>query len=115
MDALLGVRYFDATTDLEFKGNDILLNKDFDFVEPYVGMRFKNNWDKWAVGGRFDVGGFGVGSEVSYKYNAHIAYQFTDLFGLTLGYQAYKPNYQEERFKYNVGNEGFLLGFIFNL
>ena len=115
LDALLGVRYFDASTDLEFKGNDILLNKEFSFVEPYVGLRLRNYWGKWGIGGRIDVGGFGAGSEVSYNYNALVAYQFTDLFGLTLGYQAYKPNYQEDLFAYNIGNEGFLLGFIFKL
>lgn len=112
LDVLAGARYFDMNMDLEFDGNEIL-GKEFNFVEPYVGMRFQNDWGKWALGGRFDVGGFGAGSEISYKYNGLIAYQFTDLFGLTLGYQAYKPNYQEKLFKYNVGNEGFLLGFIF--
>lgn len=113
LDALVGARYFDMNIDLEFKGNDILLNKEFDFVEPYVGLQLRNYWGKWSVGGRIDAGGFGAGSEISYNYNALVAYQFTDLFGLTLGYQAYKPNYQEELFKYNVGNEGFLVGFIF--
>jgi len=114
MDALAGARYFNMNSETKFNGNEIS-NRDFNFVEPYVGMRFKNDWGKWAVGARIDVGGFGVGSEISYKYNALVAYKFTDLFGLTIGYQSYKPNYQDTLFKYNIGNEGFLLGFIFNL
>lgn len=113
LDALAGVRYFNVNLETEFDGNEIS-ERDFNFVEPYVGMRFQNVWNKWMLAGRIDAGGFGAGSEISYKYNALLAYQFTDLFGLSLGYQAYKPNYQDTLFKYNVGNEGFLLGFNFN-
>jgi len=112
LDALAGARYFNANMDIDFDENEIY-SKDFNWVEPYVGVRFKNDWGKWAIGGRFDVGGFGAGSDFSYKYNGLVAYQFTDLFGLTLGYQGYKPDYQEELFEYKVANQGFLLGFIF--
>lgn len=114
LDALVGARFFDVNTNTEFDGVEVS-SKDFNFLEPYVGMRFENNWTKWSVGGRFDIGGFGAGSEISYKYNVLVGYQFTDLFGLALGYQAYKPDYQEDLFRYNVGSEGLLLGFNFNL
>lgn len=112
LDVLAGVRYFNVNIDIDFDENE-LLSKDFNFVEPYIGLRFQKDWNKWAIGGRFDVGGFGAGSEFSYKYNGLVAYQFTDLFGLTLGYQGYKPDYQEQFFNYKIANQGFLLGFIF--
>ena len=114
LDALAGVRFFNLKSETEFDENEIS-SRDFDFVDPYVGMRFQNVWNKWSIGARIDVAGFGTGSEISYKYNALAGYQFTDLFGLSLGYQAFKPDYQDTGFKYNIGNEGFLLGFIFKL
>jgi len=114
IDAIAGARFFDVNTSVEIDGNDFS-SKDFNFIEPYIGVRFKNDWDKWAVGGRFDVGGFGMGSEFSYKYNAMVGYQFTDLFGLNLGYQAYKPDYEDDYFIYNIASQGLLLGFNFTL
>lgn len=112
LDALAGARFFDVNTNTEL--NDVALSsRDFNFIEPYVGMRFQNYWEKWAVGGRIDAGGFGVGSEISYKYNLFVGYQFSELFDLNLGYQSYKPNYVDDLFTYNIASEGFLLGFNF--
>lgn len=112
LDALVGARFFDVNTNTELNGV-ALSSRDFNFIEPYIGMRFQNNWEKWAVGGRIDAGGFGVGSEISYKYNLLVGYQFSELFGLNLGYQSYKPNYVDDLFVYNIASEGFLLGFNF--
>jgi hypothetical protein len=84
LDALAGARFFDVNTNTVINSIE-RSDRDFNFFEPYVGLRFKNDWKKWAVGGRFDVGGFGAGSEISYKYNVLVGYQFTDLFGLNLG------------------------------
>ena len=73
----------------------------------------KNVWNKFALSGYFDIGGFGVGSDFSYKYYIMMGYAFSDLFELQLGYEGYKPDYKDNGFNYNVGNQGFLLGFNF--
>ncbi len=112
LDALVGARFFDVNVNLEIDEVEVS-KKDFNFLEPYIGVRFRNDWNKFSLGGRADIGGFGLGTEYSYKLNGYVGYQFTKLFGLTLGYQLYRPDYQEDNFVYNVGNQGFLLGFNF--
>lgn len=115
LDALAGVRFFDVNTNTQLNGTEVS-TRDFNFVEPYIGMRFQNDWTKWAVGGRFDVGGFGISNdEISYKYNLLVGYKFTNTFGLDVGYQSYKPDYQDGAFGYNVASQGFILGFSFSL
>jgi hypothetical protein len=104
LDALAGGRFFDVNTNTQKNGVEVS-DKDFNFIEPYIGMRFQNDWNKWAVGGRFDVGGFGISDdEISYKYNLMVAYQFSELFSLDLGYQAFKPDYVDGLFTYNIAN-----------
>jgi hypothetical protein len=98
MDVLFGGRYFSVDTKLENTTKDRTIGDvKIDFIDPYVGLRMANHWDKWAVGGRFDVGGFGVGSEISYKYNVMVGYKFSELFQLDLGYQSYRPDYIEKK------------------
>jgi len=114
VDALFGARYFDINVDLNID-NTNALNSDDNFIDPYVGLRFSNYWNKFGVAGRVDVGGFGVGSEISYKYNLLATYQFSKLFELALGYQAYNPYYDNGiDLIYDLSSEGFLLGFNFN-
>lgn len=115
LDALLGVRYYDLKLDLDFE-NINNIKKSFNFTDPYIGVRFKNNWDKFGIGGRFDLGGFGIGSDISYKYNVYTVYKFSELFQLIFGYQGYTPDYkQNNNFAYNVTSAGFILGFNFSL
>lgn len=115
LDALLGGRYYDINVELDFE-NINTIKKGFNFIDPYVGLRFSNFWNKFGIGGRFDVGGFGVGSEISYKYNLFTEYEFSKLFQLQLGYQDYTPNYEDgNNLKYNVTSAGFVLGLNFAL
>ena len=114
LDALFGVRYYDLNLDLDFETINTI-KKGFNFTDPYIGVRFKNSWDKFGLGGRFDVGGFGIGSEISYKYNVYTEYKFSELFQLQFGYQGYTPEYEDNDFEYNVTSAGFILGFNFAL
>jgi len=102
-------RKFDLNIDVERDGNN-LSNDDLNFLDPFVGLRLANFWNKFGLGGRFDMGGFGVGSDFSYKYNAFAAYQFSKLFVLELGYQGYKPDYSDDNIGYNVASAGFFIG-----
>lgn len=112
-DGLLGVRFFKLNTTVNKVGIGSEGERKIDFVDPYLGLRIKNVWNKFALGGYFDVGGFGIGSDLSYKYNVITGYGFSELFELQFGYQGYKPDYQSKAFNYNVGNAGFFLGFNF--
>jgi len=114
IDALVGARYFNVNTNVQI--NEIVIaDKDINFLDPYVGVRFKNECHKWVLSGRADIGGFEMGSDHSYKINGLISYKFSKSFVTSVGYQLYKPDYQKDGFSYNIANEGFLLGFTFVL
>lgn len=110
MDALLGARFFNTTVNVDADNTEIA-NEKFNFLDPYVGVRFLTDWEKWALRGRADIGGFGLGSEYSYKLNGFVSYKFKETLVLSLGYQIYQPFYKEDLFEYKLANEGFLLGF----
>jgi hypothetical protein len=112
LDALIGLRYFNTNTNV--KVNDaVIADKDINFLDPYVGVRFRNDWNKWAISGRADIGGFDMGSDHSYKINGLITYKFSESFATSVGYQIYQPDYKKDKFRYNIANEGFLIGFSF--
>jgi len=118
LEVIFGARYFDLSTDI--KGVDgissVFSHFEENFIDPFVGLRFVNYWNKFGLLGRFDFGGFGVGSEISYKYNLGVGYKFSRLFELMLAYEAYNPFYDNgENFVYDVSTEGFLLGFKFQI
>jgi hypothetical protein len=110
MDVLAGARFFDNSINVTI--DDVEIPKlGFNFFDPYVGVRFVNDWNKWALRGRIDIGGFGLGSEYSYKFNGFVSYKFKETLVLSLGYQVFQPYYKEDLFEYKLANQGFLLGF----
>ena len=112
MDALLGLRYFNTNTNVTFNER-VITDKDINFLDPYIGIRFVNEWNKWAIRGRADIGGFDIGSDHSYKINGLVTYKFSESFATSVGYQIYQPDYKKDKFRYNIANEGFLIGFTF--
>lgn len=112
MDALFGARYFNVNTNVKINDN-VIADKDINFLDPYIGVRFINEWEKWSIRGRADIGGFDIGSHHSYKINGLISYKFSESFATSVGYQIYQPDYKKDKFRYNIANEGFLIGFTF--
>ena len=114
IDALLGMRYFGLKPSIDINGQNVL-DKSINFVDPYIGIRFKNTNDKWINSARFDIGGFGVGSEFSWKFDLLLGYQFSDRSSMYLGYQAYDVDYEADNsFVYDVFTGGIITGFNFH-
>lgn len=117
LDVLFGGRYYSANSKIT--GGSLinaLYDDNINFIDPYIGLAFNNDWNKFSLGGSIDVGGFGFGSgsEISYKYSMLVGYQITDVIGLDLGYKAYQPLYEEQDFSYNLATQGFFAGFSFS-
>ena len=115
MEALLGGRYFNSNTTLDTQQRN-LLDKGFNFTDPYIGVRFKNGDHKFNYSARADVGGFGIGSEVSWKLNLLIGYNVWRHLALYTGYQTFGVDYVDENssFQYNVNTAGFVFGLNLN-
>lgn len=65
-DFLAGARYYDIETKLE--GLPQTREGSKGLVDPIIGVRW--SWpinDKWLLSARGDIGGFGIGSDLSYQ------------------------------------------------
>lgn len=75
--------------------------------------------DKWLFQFRGDIGGFGVGSDLTWQLQAYAGYRFSKVFKLNLGYRYLSMDYDKgtdaDRFMYNVDTFGpeISLGFNF--
>lgn len=114
LDFLLGGRYLSVCNDIAGENGNPVYEDDENFIDPFIGLGLSNYWGNFGITGRVGVGGFGIGSKVSYKYNLMVGYQFIELLEVKLGYQAYQPIYRSNNLEYNLSTEGFLLGLEFS-
>jgi len=90
------------------------------WVDPLLVVRMKlPDSGSWLLQFRGDIGGFGIGSELTWQIQAYGGYRFSDLFQVTAGYRAFGIDYEEgveqERFVYNVTTFGPVVRLGFNL
>ena len=74
--------------------------------------------NRWRLGVRGDIGGFGIGSSFTWQVRPFVGYRFADLFELVLTYRALGIDYETgsgaELFAYDVVTFGPELGFVFH-
>jgi hypothetical protein len=74
--------------------------------------------DTWLFQFRGDIGGFGVGSDLTWQLQAYAGYRFSKLFQLAAGYRILSIDYDKgvdkERFIYNVDTFGPVIRMGFN-
>ena len=113
IDGFAGFRYFSIVNNID-AGSQNLLDKTINATDPFLGVRFRTISDKWINSARIDVGGFGIGSEISWKANLIIGYKFSDLFSLYVGLQGYGIDYEKDNFGLNSTLTGLATGFNFH-
>ncbi len=86
-DALAGVRYL--SIDVEVKpGPFPTLSEDKHWVDPIIGGRFHLGLsERWLLSLRGDIGGFGVGSDLTWNVAAHLGYRLSERTTLAFGYR----------------------------
>ena len=73
------------------------LDADFDFIDPVVGVRFKHNFNKkWGSMLYADIGGFGVGSELTWQTAAVINYNFPGGYKIYGGVRYLHWDYEDD-------------------
>lgn len=93
------------------------VDKSQNWVDPIVGTRVHVNFtDHWVLTGAADVGGFGLGTDISWNAQGYVGYR-TTLFGVpvipSVGYRALYQNYDRDNFKWDVIQQGPILGAAF--
>ncbi len=116
VDVIIGVRYLDLGADLALTpvppGGSASGGKHF--ADPIVGARWRRLLsDKWGLGFRADIGGFGIGSDLSWQLLADFRYQLSPLWKLDFAYRYLDIDYDDDDFKLDVAMYGPVLGFAY--
>jgi hypothetical protein len=116
IEVIGGVRYFN--TRIEIRDAPSEPSGEQNWVDPIVGGRV--SWQPakaWTLSARGDVGGFGIGSDISWNASGVVAYRVYD-FSFVLGYRAWHADYETgsgaDLFKYDVTTFGPGLGMTFH-
>lgn len=105
-----GVRYVDIGASVDLVPIGSRSGQD-DWIDPLVGARAEHKiTNKLSIFSRTDIGGFGIGSDLSWHFSIAGRYQFTKNISTTLAYRYLEFDYEEDNFSYDVAMSGLGLG-----
>lgn len=118
LDMLGGVRFWHISNSIKVTTShpstgrhSASYSEDFGWVDPLVGTRFFFPLsDNWSLQSEADIGGFGVGSSLTWSVLASTTYTFTDTFSASAGYKALKVNYDNHGQVYDTLLSGPVMG-----
>lgn len=118
VDLIGGLRYnrIDVDADLSLAARGALLlsvSPSFNkyWTDPFVGARIQHAFaERWSLVGYADVGGFGVGSDITWQALAGVSYAINDTVTAKLGYRYLHTDYDKDGFKYKSDIRGLYLG-----
>ena len=115
IDGFGGLRYASMDVELDFPGPRPKVDQDKDWVDPYLGMRWDWNFtDRWTTKLRGDIGGFGVGSDLTYNLVGLVDFKpwkHVSLFGgYRVLYQDYSDGSGSSKFAYDATMHGPAVG-----
>ncbi|PIF34496.1 hypothetical protein CLU81_5147 [Flavobacterium sp. 9] len=89
------------------------------WVDPMVIAVFKNTpAEKFLYKVRGEIGGFGIGSQFAWQFQAYAGYRFSELFQIQAGYRIISLDYDTgngaDYFLYNVDTSGPVVKFGFH-
>ena len=92
---------------------------DVTWFDPVIITRLTTDLDeKWLFQFRGDVGGFGMGSNLTWQLQAYAGYQFTKVFQLTAGYRILSTDFTKEadynQFVFDMNEFGPVIRLGFN-
>jgi len=119
LDVLGGGRYWNLSTDIDITGP--VLGHEFggseskQWIDPFVGLRARLNLTKdLSLALRGDVGGFDIGSKISWNGIIVLGYSVSRVVSLWLGYRALYVDYESgsgrNKFEFDVTMHGPEIG-----
>jgi hypothetical protein len=120
VDALAGIRYFSIDVEMDISRRWTILDRevnasqDMEWIDPIVGGRMVWNLaDDWLLTLRGDLGGFGIGSELTWNVAAAVGYRLSESTLLVVGYRHLDINY-EDNVDFDAQFSGPYLGMSFS-
>jgi hypothetical protein len=114
LDAFGGVRIMsvDTRVSLSFAAAGITRKTSETWVDPVLGLRLRAPLaERWTMVAYGDVGGFGVGSDVTWQLLGGVQYELGRKTSVALGWRHYVVDYESEAFIYDVSLTGPVIGF----
>ena len=115
IDGLGGLRYSSMDVDLDLPGPLSDVDQRKDWVDPYFGLLWQ--WkiaEKWGTRLRGDIGGFGIGSDLTWNLVGLVDFKPWKHAGLFGGYRALYQDYStgsgNKRFSFDATMQGPVLG-----
>ena len=98
-----------------FPGGTYNLSDDKSWSDPVFGVRLIAPFSKkWSFFGYGDIGGFGVGSDITYQAIAGIRWQFSKVVSAKLAYRYLYQDFKDDDFVWDMSYQGPLIGFGFS-
>jgi hypothetical protein len=113
-EVIAGLRYVDLEFGTELGG--LSTDSREDWIDPWVGGRGALTFgERWTLGGRADVGGFGVGTELTWQALAGLGLDLGKSVRLDLGYRAIHLDYDDGDLEYDALIRGPLIALAIRL
>lgn len=108
-----GGRYFlmNSDVDVTLVGS---FNDSFEWVEPLAGVRLSHKLGRkegWRAEVASDIGGFGVGSDLTWQASGALHYDFSERHTLSFGYRHLDIEYRDKDYRYESVMSGPFVGF----
>lgn len=115
IDVLGGLRYTSMDVELDLPGPLPDVDQRKDWVDPYVGLRWQWKFtDKWGTRLRGDLGGFGIGSDLTWNLVGMVDFKPWKNVLLFGGYRALYQDYStgsgNKKFSFDATMHGPILG-----
>ena len=111
VDLLAGARAWWLDGQVTVPAVSVSLAPTKSFIDPIVAVRANRRIsERWTVLGYLDVGGFGVGSDITYQVVATANFQMTENLFLSLGYRHLYLDYSDGGTAFEGALSGPLLG-----
>lgn len=125
LEGLVSLAYFDLSSDLKLTTTNPVngtatvrtASADASWVDPMLGLAWSAPvHDDWRVALRGDVGGFGIGSDLSYQLLATARWQSSGSLGVVFGYRLIGFDYEDGNRnsrgyqRYDLTEQGPLVG-----
>jgi opacity protein-like surface antigen len=119
IDAVGAGRYTQLDTDLNLvvttgpllPGGTYNLSASESWWDPVIGVRVIAPFaEHWSFVGYADIGGFGVGSKITYQVIAGVNWQISNTFATKAGYRYFYQDYENNGFVWNMAAHGLYLG-----
>ncbi|MCL1138544.1 hypothetical protein [Shewanella pneumatophori] len=111
--SFMGVRFVDVNNQLDVRIVDQRLTPNFgdNWLDPLFGL--KNKWvinESFYLNSRAELGGFGVGSDLSWALNFTLNQNLSDNWDLKYSFRYIDLDYQDNDFLFDMASSGFGVG-----